>query len=59
MSSDVGKSIHMAKIGNSVFKGHCAEMDCDGFGVYRDGRPCAGPRAQPLEAKRDLHGNST
>ena len=27
------------RAGTSVFGGHCAEADCDAFGVHRDGRP--------------------
>ena len=37
-SSDMGKSIHMAKIAQSIFKGHCAEDDCEAYGYLR-GRP--------------------
>lgn len=37
-SSDVGKSSHMAKIATSVFSGHCAELDCDAYGVYPNGK---------------------
>jgi dolichyl-diphosphooligosaccharide--protein glycosyltransferase len=36
---DLGKSGHMARIADSVYKGHCAESDCDQYGVYRDGNP--------------------
>eukprot|EP00930_Biecheleria_cincta_P005737 TRINITY_DN10667_c0_g1_i1.p1 TRINITY_DN10667_c0_g1~~TRINITY_DN10667_c0_g1_i1.p1 ORF type:complete len:650 (+),score=80.68 TRINITY_DN10667_c0_g1_i1:243-1952(+) len=36
---DVGKSSHMARIANSVYKGHCSEDDCDSYGIYPDGRP--------------------
>ena len=36
---DVGKSKHMARIANSVYSGHCAEDDCDEYGVFPDGRP--------------------
>eukprot|EP00439_Symbiodinium_sp_Y106_P080286 s740_g19.t1 len=36
---DVGKSKHMARIANSVYKGHCAEEDCDAYGIFPDGRP--------------------
>jgi len=31
---DLAKSAHMARIGTSVFRGHCAEADCDAFGVH-------------------------
>ncbi|CAE7254951.1 STT3A, partial [Symbiodinium necroappetens] len=34
---DVGKSKHMARIANSVYKGHCAEEDCDAYGIFPDG----------------------
>ena len=36
---DVGKSKHMARIANSVYRGHCAEDDCDQYGIFPDGRP--------------------
>ncbi|CAJ1395127.1 unnamed protein product [Effrenium voratum] len=36
---DVGKSKHMARIANSVYPGHCAEEDCDDYGVFPDGKP--------------------
>ena len=42
---DLGKSGHMARIADSVYKGHCAESDCDQYGVYRDGNPT--PMMQP------------
>ncbi|CAE8583567.1 unnamed protein product [Polarella glacialis] len=35
---DVGKSGHMARIANSVYSGHCAESDCDQFGIYPGGK---------------------
>ena len=38
---DIGKSKHMAKIATSVHRGHCAESDCDQFGVMRGGEPSA------------------
>ena len=38
---DLAKSAHMARIGTSVFRGHCAEADCDAFGVHADGTPSA------------------
>ena len=40
-SDDLAKSAHMARIGTSVFGGHCAEPDCDEFGMHADGRPSA------------------
>jgi len=36
---DVGKSSHMARIANSAFPGHCEEITCDQFGVFRNGVP--------------------
>ena len=36
-SDDLGKSGHMARIATSVFGGHCAESDCNAFGVYGNG----------------------
>ena len=36
---DVGKSKHMARIANSVYHGHCAEDDCDQYGVFPGGKP--------------------
>lgn len=36
---DIGKSSHMARIANSVYKGHCAEEDCDEFGIHETGAP--------------------
>ena len=38
-SDDRGKSAHMARIATSVHTDHCAEPDCNGFGVFRDGQP--------------------
>ena len=38
-SDDLGKSGHMARIATSVFGGHCAESDCNAFGVYGNGHP--------------------
>ncbi|CAK9065310.1 Dolichyl-diphosphooligosaccharide--protein glycosyltransferase subunit STT3 (Oligosaccharyl transferase subunit STT3) [Durusdinium trenchii] len=36
---DVGKSKHMARIANSVYRGHCNEDDCDQYGIFPDGKP--------------------
>ncbi|CAK9086051.1 unnamed protein product [Durusdinium trenchii] len=36
---DVGKSKHMARIANSVYRGHCNEDDCDQYGIFPDGQP--------------------
>jgi len=35
---DMGKSIHMARIANSIFKGHCNEPECQEWGFHGDGR---------------------
>merc|ERR1719263_1530861 len=38
---DLGKSPHLARIGNSVFPDHCGDKDpkCEKFGFYRGGKP--------------------
>jgi len=38
---DLGKSPHLARIGNSVFPDHCGDDDplCSKFSFYRDGQP--------------------
>lgn len=38
---DLGKSPHLARIGNSVFPDHCGDDDplCHKFSFYRDGKP--------------------
>jgi dolichyl-diphosphooligosaccharide--protein glycosyltransferase len=38
---DMGKSPHLARIGNSVFPSHCGDDDplCNKFSFYRDGTP--------------------
>merc|ERR1719357_1022433 len=40
-SDDLGKSPHLARIGNSVFPDHCGDDDplCRKFSFYRDGKP--------------------
>ena len=35
---DLGKSSHMARIANSVFKGHCYNSPCDQWFDHADGR---------------------
>lgn len=39
INDDLGKTAHMARIANRVYPGHCAEDDCDEFGVLPDGKP--------------------
>ena len=37
---DLAKSPHLARIGNSVFHGHCgADPTCSNFGFYQDRSP--------------------
>merc|ERR1711988_261008 len=38
---DMGKSPHLARIGNSVFPDHCGDDDplCSKFSIFRDGTP--------------------
>merc|ERR1712113_718619 len=38
---DMGKSPHLARIGNSVFPSHCGDKDplCNKFSFQRDGTP--------------------
>eukprot|EP00927_Polykrikos_kofoidii_P076190 TRINITY_DN7298_c0_g1_i1.p1 TRINITY_DN7298_c0_g1~~TRINITY_DN7298_c0_g1_i1.p1 ORF type:complete len:987 (+),score=85.23 TRINITY_DN7298_c0_g1_i1:50-3010(+) len=43
-SSDVGKSGHMARIANSVYKGHCSFPSCNSFSVHKG-------RALPMMAE--------
>merc|ERR1719291_1195486 len=40
-SDDMGKSPHLARIGNSVFPDHCGDEDplCHKFSFYQDGSP--------------------
>merc|ERR1719194_299768 len=48
---DLGKSPHLARIGNSVFPDHCGDDDpkCNKFGFYGDGSPT------PMMAKSLLY----
>lgn len=41
VNDDLGKTAHMARIANAVYPGHCAEIDCDEYGVFPDGNPSA------------------
>jgi len=36
---DVGKCLHMAKLAATVYEGHCAEQDCDQWGIQRGAIP--------------------
>jgi dolichyl-diphosphooligosaccharide--protein glycosyltransferase len=38
---DLGKSTHLARIGNSIFPFHCGDHDpkCEAFGFYAQGKP--------------------
>lgn len=40
LDSDLGKSHHMARIANSVFRGHCYDnMACEQYGTHPNGEP--------------------
>lgn len=41
VSEDLGKSSHMARIGNSAFRGHCYDSSCEQYGSHQDGTPSA------------------
>jgi len=46
---DLAKSPHLARIGNSVYPGHCDDPTCSQFGFYKGGNPT------PMMAKSLLY----
>lgn len=41
LGADLGKSHHMARIANSVFRGHCYDLACEQYGTHPNGAPSA------------------
>jgi len=51
---DLAKSPHLARIGNSVFPGHCSDPTCSQFG-FTAGGPNGGGQPTPMMAKSLLY----